>query len=716
MQCGTPFLCGSVVLQLLAIGLSNGAVIALNAIGVTLIYGAVRTINFAYGDLFALTTVVVTTLVADLGLKIGLPAGTMIGGMALLLGAAIVVGMLLNVGIERIAFRPFRAKMGLAPLIATIGLSFILYQAALLWRRFEVSGPIHHSDVDNLVDVPRTRIPELVPQIDLVHAAGINIPITYTLKDLLVLVLAAGITILVGWFLNRTRAGRALRACAQDSELAELCGVSRDASIRLAFAIGGALAGAAAFVFALYYNRPFGQHGAQSGLVAFAAAVLGGIGNPRGAFLSGLLFGMLAALSDYFLSPQWTPVLVLAILIALLVMRPTGLAGEGQGDGLSEGSALVGGAGIPRVQTDLRSRLLTGGMLAVGLAYPLLDRVLNFHQQPVITNILLYAILALGLNILLGFTGILDLGYAAIFAIGGYATAIITDPYGRLAPYIPAHPPDFLFVLLFSGLVAALFGMLNGALTMRLRGDYLAIVTLAFGQLVPQVFVNLDHLTGGSSGLSALPPPHLLARPFETPLEGYYLAFVMVVLIAVASLRMARSRIGRAWAAMSADEEAALSCGVPARAKLLAFVMGAVVAGIAGTLFATIFRYVNTDQSDFAISAMILSMVIIGGAGNVRGAIIGALLIAGYNQFAVASVGIWLENLGKTTGGWVGDLISALDPRSLSYLFFGLALYLTVLFRARQPQPEDAQASQASGFAPLAWMATMARSWRRPRP
>lgn len=714
MLCASPSQCGTIILQLLAFGLSNGAVIALNAIGVTLIYGAVRTINFAYGDLFALTTVVVTTLVIDMGLHIGLPAGTMVGGLAILLLVSMLVGTVLNVGIERIAFRPFRSGMSLAPLIATIGLSFVLYQGALLWRRFQINGPVHHSDVDNLVDVPRTRIPELVPQVDLVRASGLKLPVTYTLKDLLVLLTAAAIAGGVAWFLMRTKSGRALRACSQDAELAELCGVSRTSIIRLAFAIGGALAGASAFAFTLYYNRPFGQHGAQSGLVAFAAAVLGGIGNPIGAFLSGLLFGVIAALSDYFLAPQWTPVLVLAILIVLLVLRPTGLAGDAHGEGISETALLLGGPGMSRARYELRSRLLTFGMLALGLAYPLLDRLFGLHQESIITNILLFAILALGLNILLGFTGILDLGYAAMFAIGGYATAMFTDHYGKLAPYLPGSL-DFIIVLALSGCVAAMFGLLNGALTLRLHGDYLAIVTLAFGQLVPQLVLNLDQLTGGSSGMSALEAPILFTHKLTGPIERYYLALAMVALIALVSVRLARSRIGRAWAAMSSDEDAAMSCGVPVRSKLSAFVIGAIVAGIAGTLFASIFSYVNTDQSDFTISAMVLAMVIIGGAGSVRGAIIGALVIAGYNQFAVASVGIWLEQLGKTSGGWFGALIEALDPRSLSYLFFGLALYLTVLFRARQSPLEDTSQREAATFAPFARMATAARSWRRPR-
>src|SRR6266545_4052607 len=308
MTCGIHLSCGEILLQLLAIGLSNGAMIALNAIGVTLIYGAVRTVNFAYGDLFALTTIVVTTVVNSLGLRAGLPFWALIGGLALALGAAMVFAVLLNVAVERAAFRPFRSGSRLAPLVATIGLSFILYQVAISWRTSLLNGPEHHSDVDNLANTPHTGIPELLPKINLVRAAGIHLDVTFTLKDLLLLLLAVTLAVLVSWFLARTTAGRAVRACAQDAEMAELCGVNRNGIIRMAFAIGGALAGASAFIFALYYDRTFGQHGVQSGLIAFLAAVLGGIGNPAGAFIAGLLLGVLAAASDYFLAAQWTPV------------------------------------------------------------------------------------------------------------------------------------------------------------------------------------------------------------------------------------------------------------------------------------------------------------------------------------------------------------------------------------------------------------------------
>src|SRR5439155_19150211 len=162
MTCGIHLTCGEVLLQLLGIGLSNGAIIALNAIGVTLVYGAVRTINFAYGDLFALATVVVTTIIGGLGLRAGFPFALVAGGLALALTAAMAFAVVLNVAVERAAFRPFRASSRLAPLIATVGLSFILYQAALVWRTFEVSGPVHHSDVDHVADVPTNGIPELL--------------------------------------------------------------------------------------------------------------------------------------------------------------------------------------------------------------------------------------------------------------------------------------------------------------------------------------------------------------------------------------------------------------------------------------------------------------------------------------------------------------------------------------------------------------------------
>jgi branched-chain amino acid transport system permease protein len=671
MTCGVNTNCIELLLQILAIGLSNGAVIALNAVGVTLVYGAVRMINFAYGDIFALSTVLVVVVVRELGLLPGAAALPLMGGLALALAASVGMGVALNVAIERVAFRPFRGSARLGPLIATVGVSFMLYQAALLWRTADKSEPGAHHSVPGVPEVPRLGIPDLLPNISLPRMLGLNSPLIYTLKDLVVLLLAAAMALLVGWFLNRTRSGRALRACAQDAEMAQLCGVNHDRAISLAFAIGGALAGAAAFIFTIYYSRPFSQYGVESGLFAFTAAILGGIGRPRGAFLSGLLLGVLAALSDFFISSQWTPVVVLLILIGLLALRPTGLNGEDR----EQDRLAAGGVGERRMGGPAWA---TAALLGLALIYPALDLALGLHLQLVAISILLFVLMALGLNVVLGFAGLLDLGYAACFALGGYTVALLTG--GRLGAYLPARI-DFLAVLGVSALVAGVFGVLNGALATRLRGDYLAIVTVAFGLIIPRVFVNLDDWTGGARGASALPRPRLLGFSFTDSNAAYYLVFALVVLAAIGSHRLARSRIGRAWAALSEDEVAAASCGVDVtRSKHLSFVLGSIVAGIAGALFASIYSYVDPEQFDFRVSAMILAMVVIGGAGSVPGAIIGAVLIAGYDQLLIPQLGVWLDQLRQSSGGG----FAAFDIRALNSLYFGLALYLTVLWRARR--------------------------------
>ncbi|GAB4185109.1 MAG: hypothetical protein Fur005_47600 [Roseiflexaceae bacterium] len=662
----------SIIAQLIAFGLSNGAIIALNALGVTLIYSVVRTVNFAYGDLFALSSVLVVQIVLLLGLRAGSPGIDTLGGLLLALVAAIGFGAIGNAAIERIVFRPFRGRSQLAPLIAGIGVSFILFQFALTWRTLAEVGfgnPEHHSDVDNLANVPHFGIPKLIPEINLAALPGL--PLRYSLRDLLLLLLALGLALGVAWFLQRTKAGRALRACAQDPEMALLCGIDRDRAIQGVFALGGGLAGAAAFIFAIAYERPFGQHGAESGLLAFTAAVLGGIGSPIGALVAGLLLGVLASFSDFFLPAQWTPVLVLATLIVLLALRPTGLNAE---DSFSHHESTP--PTPPRQNLDWASlgqqpiwRIVLGSALLLLLSYPWLDQVLNLQRLPIVNNMLIFALLALGLHIVLGMAGMLDLGFAACFAVGGYTAALlIQSPFGRSA--------DFGLVLLTSVVAAGVFGGLNGLLTLRVRGDYLAVVALAFGQLVPRVVVNVSQWTGGSGGMAALPPPRIFGMVLATQAQRYYLALALVAVIWLICTRLANSRLGRAWAALSSDELAATSCGISlSGVKPLAFMLGAAVAGVAAALSATIFGYVDPDQSDFRISAMTLAMVVIGGGSGPLGVIGGAFLIAGYDQILLPGLSAWWEAA-------FGDRLP-IHLAELNYLAFGLALYLTVRWRGR---------------------------------
>ena len=294
----------SALIQLLVIGLTNGAVIGLNAIAVTLIYGTVRTINLAHGDIFALLTVFVATVITWLGLNVLLPATTVVGGILFTLAASVLVGAVLSGVIERLAFKPFRDRnqnTPLGPLLATLGISFMLYQFALLWRTWLPSWiPGEHRSVPGVPELPRQGISELVPDINFIQKLGIPIDATFTLKDGLLLLIAVACAIGMTLIIQRTKLGKAVRAVAQDAKLAQLVGVNADRTFLQVFMLGGAMAGVAAFVFTAYYTHPFANHGAQSGLIALAAAILGGVGNPIGALVAGLLIGVVSAYSDFF--------------------------------------------------------------------------------------------------------------------------------------------------------------------------------------------------------------------------------------------------------------------------------------------------------------------------------------------------------------------------------------------------------------------------------
>ena len=303
--CGQNVDCRGLVLQLTIFGLVNGAILALNAIGVTVIYSTVRTLNLAHGDVFALTSALVTSVINMIGINASWQPAMRLPALAGVLLAAVCFGALLSVGVEELAFRPFRGRSRLAPLIASLGISFILFQCALVWRTYQgsfIRG--EHRSVPGIPEVPTDGIPNLLPLGNLLPGK-----VVLQFADVFVLVAAVLFVAIATYVLQKTRMGRSIRAVAQNEELAQMVGVPRDGAIRRAFALGGALAGAAAFVFALYYSRPFGQAGAQSGLFAFAAALLGGVGSPFGALLSGLMLGLAGSFSDYFLAGQWTPVL-----------------------------------------------------------------------------------------------------------------------------------------------------------------------------------------------------------------------------------------------------------------------------------------------------------------------------------------------------------------------------------------------------------------------
>jgi branched-chain amino acid transport system permease protein len=648
-------------IQIIIFGLSNGAVLALNAIGVTLIYSTVRTLNLAHGDVFALCTALVTSIINIIGIKQNWPPLQIASGLVFVLLAAMSLGALLSVSVERLAFAPFRGHSRLAPLIATLGLSFILFQGALVWRTFQGSWIVgEHRSVPGLPEVPTDGIPSLLPEINLVKTLGLPFNIIIRFSDVFVILMAVALVTLATWFMLKTRTGKAIRALSQGHQMAEMIGVNVNQTIRRAFALGGAFAGAAGFIFALYYSRPFGSHGAQSGLFAFMAALLGGIGNPLGALVSGLLIGVVSSLSDYYLAARWTPALLLALLVVFFVWKPTGFGGEGEAESITIRDSIIltapaQGSGMKRWFIFL--------LLALAVA-PLI-----LHSGQIILRLAaIFILLTLGLNLALGITGMLDLGFAASFGLAAYITALVTSKF------------DIVSMLVIGASAGAFLGLLKGFLAQRLRSDFFAVATLALGLLVRQVIINLD-FTGGMGGIGGIIAPHFLNFSLLGQSQKYYLVLGLVALAAWMSHRLISSRTGRAWIALSEDELAASSLGVNvARARMISLVLSSAFAGIAGALYASTLSFVEPDMMAFHVSSMILTMVILGGAGNVAGAFVGALAIILYDKSIIPQLADWLALIWpKNT--FIG---SVPDIRGASFFNFGIVLYLTVLLRAKR--------------------------------
>ena len=289
-------------------GLSNGAIWALIAIGYTLVYGIIELINFAHGDVFMIGSFTSAGLWGTLGLGLSTGPLGLIAGLVVTLIVAMAVCGSLNVLIERVAYRPLRAAPKLASLITAVGFSFILQNVGLLWLGGSPQG-----------------VPDLIHESQTVFSiSGVPIVRGYILAILVMIPLVVGLA----WFITSTRSGRAMRATAQDPEAARLMGINVNATISLTFLLGGMLAGAAGLIYALYQTNVWYFQGFQAGLIAFTAAVMGGIGNVRGAVLGGLIIGVIQALSDSRLGPQWTEAVVFGYLIVIMILRPRGLLGE----------------------------------------------------------------------------------------------------------------------------------------------------------------------------------------------------------------------------------------------------------------------------------------------------------------------------------------------------------------------------------------------------
>jgi branched-chain amino acid transport system permease protein len=331
---------------------------------------------------------------------------------------------------------------------------------------------------------------------------------------------------------------------------------------------------------------------------------------------------------------------------------------------------------------------------------PLIDKQANLQLLNSIIPVFVFILLALGLNIVVGYAGLLDLGYAAFFAIGAYTTGILTSPNHQLGIGM-----NFWLVIWIAAGMAALAGLMLGAPTLPLRGDYLAIVTLGFGEIVPIAFRNLGgggsagsltlkflnypifnqvDLTGGASGISPIPPPVLPVVGAFTPanqIPWFYLIVSIMVLALFFINRLRDSRQGRAWTAMREDELAADAMGINiVRTKLMAFAMGATFSGFAGAFYGAYIGAIFPSSFDFSVSIIILCMVILGGLGNMAGVIVGGLLIMGADRLILPEAANLIRDIAQTKTG-SSDIPSFRDLPQFRLMLFGLVLVIMMVVR-----------------------------------
>jgi ABC-type branched-subunit amino acid transport system permease subunit len=328
-----------------------------------------------------------------------------------------------------------------------------------------------------------------------------------------------------------------------------------------------------------------------------------------------------------------------------------------------------------------RSTSVMIGMALVATLLPLvvlLPPLNGFSSQTIWVNGFtiagIYVLLALGLNIVVGLSGLLDLGYAAFFAIGSYTFAFAASPFtGVDLPFWP--------MLLIGAGIAAVFGILLGAPTLRLRGDYLAIVTLGFGEIVPIIFLNASQYTEGPNGIGGISAPELpfVAFTSANPWPYYVVMALLITLSMILIYRLQDSRLGRSWMAIREDELAASANGVnTVTTKLLAFALGASTAGLAGVFASAKLTLVSPNLFRFDVSFTILAMVVLGGMGNIWGVAVGAFIIFMIQSVILKQLNVLFDNIDVPI---IGDFLSSIDFLQYQFLLYGIALVAMMLLR-----------------------------------
>lgn len=368
----------------------------------------------------------------------------------------------------------------------------------------------------------------------------------------------------------------------------------------------------------------------------------------------------------------------------------------------------------------LRRFALPAALIVVAFLFPLVDARFETDLMYPVIIITIYVMLALGLNIVIGFAGLLDLGFVAFYALGAYVIGWfassqfqqVSFSFGSTAVSLtgeatPGIHISFWLLLILAGAFTALCGVIIGAPTLRLRGDYLAIVTLGFGEIIPRFFQNGNdlagfNLTNGIIGIKAidapgfpfLPDSMLAWQRFGTlDLNPWYYTILVLVLITVyVNVRLRDSRLGRAWISVREDETAAAAMGInPVTTKLWAYALGAVFGGLAGAFYGAFIKNIFPDAFAFNISILILCMVILGGMGSIYGVILGAVLLQGVNFYLLPQMNEWVHAIGTSIGS---EAMSSVDLPRYNFFIFGIILVAMMLLRPEGIIPNRQRAEE----------------------
>jgi branched-chain amino acid transport system permease protein len=560
-------------------GLIIGNIYALLAVGLALIFGVSNLINFAQGSVYAVGAYVGWTCATYLH--------TPLAATALIVMAVCAA---LGMAIERLGLRPLAGTARIAPLLATIGISLVLDQ------------------VLQILFTPDPRaLSNPLPGWRISVGGG-------TIGALDLLIAATGIVsaaALYG-FLRFTKLGWAVRATAQDRDAARQMGVDTDAVNRTVFAIASALGGLSGLLVGMYFNHIDTAMSFQATLKGVVAQVIGGMGSVPGAIFGSLLLGLTESYGVALFGSSYRNLFSFALLLIILVLRPNGLFASGRG---APPEPMTGTFIAPGGALRIPSWAVAAAIVAAA-ALPLVPSIAYMLQ--VLTNAWLFAILAVSLTLVAGTLGQVSLGHAALLLIGAYASALLAlDSGWPVWASIPA-----------AGVITALIGTILVAPAFRLRSHYVSIATLGIGEIVGLVILNWESLTRGPIGVSNIPPLQVGSLELYGPRASYWVMFGVLVLLAAMQARLLASHLGRTFRAIRDDDVAARAYGISLdRYKGIGFAVAGFSAGIGGAIAAHLYSYINNETFTSTDSITVLTMVILGGMGNVLGAILGAVAL-----------------------------------------------------------------------------------------